>query len=48
MKWLPYSPDFNTIENLWTLMKAEIYRAYPELIDVLDIIATVLRLVQAD
>ncbi len=32
MEWPPYSPDLNPIENLWALLKAEIYRSYPELI----------------
>ena len=31
MNWPSYSPDLNPIENLWALMKAEIYRLYPEL-----------------
>jgi hypothetical protein len=31
MKWLLYSLDLNPIENLYTLIKAELYRLYPEL-----------------
>jgi transposase len=31
MSWPPYSPDLNPIENLWALMKAELYRLHPEL-----------------
>jgi len=31
MTWPPYSPDLNPIENLWALMKAELYRRHPEL-----------------
>jgi transposase len=27
--WPPYSPGLNPIENLWTLMKAELYRLHP-------------------
>lgn len=25
MRWPPYSPDLNPIENLWALLKAKIY-----------------------
>ena len=32
MEWPPYSSDLNPIENLWALLKAEMYRLYPELI----------------
>jgi len=29
MQWAPYSPDVNPIENLWALMKQEMYILYP-------------------
>jgi transposase len=28
MNWPPYSPDLNPVENLWALLKKEIYKAY--------------------
>ena len=31
MDWPPYSPDLNPIENLWALLKAEMYRRFPDL-----------------
>ena len=33
MEWPPYSPDLNLIENLWALLKAEIYKIRPDLLD---------------
>src|SRR5271170_8103445 len=32
MDWPPYSPDLNPIENLWALLKAEMYRQFPDLV----------------
>jgi hypothetical protein len=32
MDWPPYSLDLNPIENLWALLKAEMYIMYPELV----------------
>ncbi|KAJ0129920.1 Uncharacterized protein HZ326_26973 [Fusarium oxysporum f. sp. albedinis] len=40
MAWSPYSPDLNPIENLWALLKAEIYRSHPELTHAEDTVAT--------
>jgi transposase len=32
MEWPPYSPDLNPIENLWTLLKQQIYKIRPDLL----------------
>ncbi|KAJ0131297.1 hypothetical protein HZ326_25614 [Fusarium oxysporum f. sp. albedinis] len=40
MAWPPYLPDLNPIENLWALMKAEIYWLHPELTYAEDTVAT--------
>ena len=47
MDWPPYSPDLNPIENIWALMKAEIYRNYPELETADDTEETLLLLIKA-
>jgi transposase len=31
MDWPPCSPDLTPIENLWAIMKQEIYKLYPDL-----------------
>lgn len=32
VRWPPYSPDLNPIENIWKLLKERICDRYPELI----------------
>lgn len=46
MEWLPYSPDLNPIENIWALLKAEIYRLYPELLEMGNNAGALERLIQ--
>lgn len=31
MEWPPYSPDLNPTENLWVIMKQEIFKLHPKL-----------------
>ena len=45
IRWPPYSPDLNPIENLWSIMKQEIYRIRPELEHLPDTEATLQLLV---
>ena len=47
MDWPPYSPDLNPIENLWAIMKAEIYKLHPELKFVDDTEETLRALIEA-
>jgi transposase len=47
MDWPPYSPDLNPIENMWKLLKQEIYRRYPDLMIAPDNEETRVRIVAA-
>ena len=47
MAWPPYSPDLNPIENLWSIMKREIYKNHPELEHAPDTQETLMALVAA-
>lgn len=46
MDWPPYSPDLNPIENLWALLKAEMYRKFPNLVGMPNTEATLDYLIQ--
>jgi hypothetical protein len=39
LTWPPYLPELNPIENLWALMKAEIYRLHQGLTNAEDTVA---------
>ena len=47
MVWPPFSPDLNPIENLWSVMKREIYLRHPELETAADTAYTLSCLVAA-
>lgn len=46
LDWPPYSPDLNPIENIWKILKENIYKADPELATLGSNIASKQRLIQ--
>lgn len=47
MDWRPYSPNLNSMENLWSLLKREIYRLHPHLLHAPNTTNTKQRLIAA-
>ena len=47
MDWPPCSPDLDPIENLWAILKAEIYKLHPELQFADDTVETLSQLKEA-
>ena len=41
-----YSPNLNLIKNLWALLKAEVYRRFPELLNAPNIVETLNQLIE--
>jgi hypothetical protein len=46
MEWPPYSLNLNPIKNLWALLKAEVYRRFPKLLNAPNIVETLNLLIE--